>query len=724
MTDRAPSKWSRWILTAICTCLTLDSSLAQPAPKPVKLSLEQLRQMRKQLAHRKRRIIANNDGCDCLYFHKKEKLAAKSFLAQRTTALANTQVDTIAYCTISSGFSFFTHHTKVGTVLTRQSGEYGILPSRRNVSQELIDQGADCLKLVVDYAHEHGMEAFWSMRMNDTHDAAHTPAKPYLLYPPLKVEHLEWLVSDHVKRTRHGRWSSVDYARPEIRDLAFRYLEEVCRNYDVDGIELDFFRHLCYFKSVAMGGNASQEELDLMTGLMQRVRTMTEEVGLERGRPILVAVRVPDSVEFNRGMGFDIERWLQEGLVDILITTCYFRLNPWEYSVELGHKYGVVMYPCLSDSRVRGGSRFKRGSYESYRGRAMNAWAAGADGIHTFNHFNAKSLVFRQCGDPEALRTMKKLYFVTVRDGNPNSWLAGGAKYRALPMLTPSRPKTLSPGKPFQMDIVVGDDFTWAQENGYEPKITCHLEVPTVRQPDEINVKLNGHPLTGGTVTEGWVDYPVPLSCMKRGPNTVELDLSPVIRTSDDEWTMEYDGSAKPPKPWRRDPGSDRTEEKLVDGALFIADRGTVSGDYHYWRFPWGADPSSEIVAETRVKVVSGSSFLIVTDGRAGERLGMWPDHIDLFHNTSLRYDMDTTQDFHVYRVVIKDTDLKVFVDGELRIDAKGKFVARGGYRRNEIAFGAANSGMVGEAYWDYVKARVDSQACKDIVVSVEYEKK
>jgi len=28
-------------------------------------------------------------------------------------------------------------------------------------------------------------------------------------------------------------------------------------------------------------------------------------------------------------MGLDVERWLGEGLVDILITTCYFRLSPW-----------------------------------------------------------------------------------------------------------------------------------------------------------------------------------------------------------------------------------------------------------------------------------------------------------------------------------------------------------------------------------------------------------
>ena len=421
MTYRMAGTASRLLLAAGASVLAASAVSAQAPVGEGKLSLEQLRETRRELAHRPRRIIANNDGCDALYFPRDAEANVENFLAQRTTGLVGSQVDTIAYCTISSGFSHFTHRTEIGTILTRSPAEFGIQPNKRNITQDLIAQGSDPLQSVVEFGHAQGIEVFWSMRMNDTHDVAHTPEKPYLLFPPLKSDHPEWLVGDHVKRTPQGRWSSVDYARPEIRDLAFEFIEEVCRNYDVDGVELDFFRHMCYFSSVAHGGTASQAERDMMTELLRRVRTMTEEVGLQRGRPLLIAVRVADSVGFDRDMGLDIERWLQEGLVDILVTTGYFRLNPWEYSVGLGHRYDVPVHPCLSDSRVRGESRFRRASTESYRGRAMNAWAAGADGIHLFNLFNPSSAVFREVGDPEALATLDKLYFVTVRDGNPNS---------------------------------------------------------------------------------------------------------------------------------------------------------------------------------------------------------------------------------------------------------------------------------------------------------------
>ena len=281
---------------------------------------------------------------------------------------------------------------------------------------------------------------------------------PYFLYPQLKEDHPDWLVGDWKKRTPFGRWSSVDYARPEIRELAHEYVQEVCRDYDIDGIELDFFRHLCYFKSVALGGQATDQQRAMMTGLMRHVRQTTEDIGCRRGRPILVSIRVPDSLDYCRDMGFDIERWLQDGLVDILITTGYFRLNPWSYTVRLAHKHGVTAYPCLSDSRVRGETRFRRASLESYRGRAMNAWAAGADGIHLFNYFDPKAALWQELGDVESLRTLDKLYFVTVRDGNPNAFLANGREYRATPLLTPSHPSPLTVSQAYRTTLTVGDD--------------------------------------------------------------------------------------------------------------------------------------------------------------------------------------------------------------------------------------------------------------------------
>jgi hypothetical protein len=725
----------------LCSALLL--AVLADAPAQDSAALKQLRETRKQLAHKQRRVIFNNDGCDALYLPKGEKLSVEKFLDKRTTPLKGTQVDAIAYCSISSGFSFFTHRTKVGQVLTRQPGDFGIQPTMRNITQELIDLGTDCLQAVVGFAHKNKMECFWSMRMNDTHDAEYRPDKPYLLYPPLKVEHPDWLVGDPIKRSRFGRWSSVDYARPEIRDLAFRFIEEVCQNYDVDGVELDFFRHLCFFKSTAHGSKATQAERDMMTDLMRRVRAMTEAVGLKRGRPILVMVRATDSVEFNRDMGLDVERWLQDGLFDMLVTTCYFRLNPWETSVALGHKYGVSVYPCISDSRVKGEGRFVRGSVESYRGQAAEAWAAGADGIHLFNLFDVfggRSPVFKEVGDPKALRKMDKLYFATVRDGGPERWLIDGAKYRNLPVLTPAYPKNITASKPLSLDIAVGEDFgdkerrfetadspkpavTNRRSLGATPQVTLHLQMPTLRNAGAVRVKLNGHELTGGKLVKDWLDLNVNPAWIKKGANRVEIAVNPKPSASEETWTIAYEADKKPAKPWHRDSGSARTEERLANGTLTIADRGTVAGDYHYYRYPWGADPVGKSVVETRVKVISGLSRVIITNGEAQERLELQPDRIELWSRKTIRHAMDTTKDFHVYRIETQGKDIQVFVDGELRLNAPGAYVKTAA-NRNELCFGASDSTSLGEACWDYVRARVDSQFCQDLVLSVKHPKR
>jgi len=329
-----------WILICgLVVCLATEL-LAQAAPDAFVAK-------RHELAHRQRRIILNDDGCEVPYYPKDLPLTAENLLARRTSPLVGSQVDTLFYCPISSGFSYFTHNTKVGTVL-----EHPLFGSR-NVARELIDQGTDALKMIVDFSHANNLEVFCSMRMNDTHDAAHRPDNPYPLFPPLKEQHPEWLIGTPENRSPHAPWSSVDYTRPEIRDLAFRFIEEVCQNYDVDGVEMDFFRHMAYFKSVGYGGTASGEELGMMTELVRRIRTMADAEGRKRGRPILIAMRVPDSVEYSKAVGLDLERWLSEGLVDLLVGSGYFQLNPWETLVALGHKYNVPVYPSLDESRVR-----------------------------------------------------------------------------------------------------------------------------------------------------------------------------------------------------------------------------------------------------------------------------------------------------------------------------------------------------------------------------------
>jgi hypothetical protein len=488
------------------TDLTSATALAKPA-----------KALREKAAARPRRIIFNNDGNEPVVLCRTPD--PNEFLRLRTSGLAGSHVDTIFYCTWSSGFSLFSHDTRVGQIFNTREAMFS-----NNLAQVMIDQGHDPLRVMVDFCHRHGIELFWSFRVNDTHDSSSRSYGPVMFRAnQLKQEHPEFLLGSKTNRPKHGNWTAVNYSRPEIRDLAFRYVQEVCQNYDVDGIELDFFRHPFFFPSTAGGRECTQAEREDMTGLLRRIRQMADERGAKRGRPILVAVRVPDSVEYCRAIGLDIEHWLAGDLVDLLVGGGYFQLNPWEYSVHLGHRYGVKTYASLDETRVKEkeGARL-RSSLEAYRGRALNVWNAGADGVYLFNFFDPSSSLWRELGDPAVLKGLDRDYFVSTRGTGPRVSLPH-LPFLRLPLLNPDAPVKIAPGNAIQVELNVGENLQESSQGQLPPRLTLRLRFDKLRLPETLTVRLNGITLKNGSFPLPWAEFAVPPSQVRRGTNTVEV---------------------------------------------------------------------------------------------------------------------------------------------------------------------------------------------------------
>ena len=108
--------------------------------------------------------------------------------------------------------------------------------------------------------------------------------------------------------------------------------------------------------------------------------------------------------------------------------------------------------------------------------------------------------------------------------------------------------------------------------------------------------------------------------------------------------------------------------------------------------------------AEARVRLLSGWCAIRCDDGVHTERVEIHADCIQLGSAPSLVHEMDTRGDFHTYRMVIKGEDVKVYVDGLLRLDGTGRYVKPAVNGRNDIGFGSANSPSTGEALWDCVR--------------------
>ena len=138
---------------------------------------------------------------------------------------------------------------------------------------------------------------------------------------------------------------------------------------------------------------------------------VADGVADRRGRPLLIAARVPDSVGYARGVGLDVPGWLQNDLVDLIIGGGYFHLEPWENLAALTKDYGVPAYACLSGSRLCNSVYPEEAvEIEIMRGEALRAWEAGMSGIYTFNRFDPDDAIFRELGDPELLRTLPRTY--------------------------------------------------------------------------------------------------------------------------------------------------------------------------------------------------------------------------------------------------------------------------------------------------------------------------
>lgn len=477
------------------------------------------RAWRRRAADRPRRILFNNDGNDPVTAIKRPSV--EDMLAVRTTALAGTQVDAIFYCTFCAGFGNFTHLTKVGQVHTAKGDRF-----EHNQMEALAAAGVDPLRVMTDFAHKNRMELFWSFRMNDTHDGGVTNGQGPVLFAAnrLKQEHPEYLLGGYREKLKHGSWSGVNYALPEIRELAFRYVEEVCKNYDVDGVELDFFRHPVFFKSTTRGEPATEAEIAGMTELMRRIRTMADAAGRARGRPILIATHVPDSAEYCRAIGLDLARWLADDLLDILVPAGYFQLNDWETSVALGHRHGVKVYPSLDETRLRDEAAVAlRMTDLGYRGRAANVWDSGADGVYLFNFFVPTSPRWRELGDPRGLAALDKDYFASFRGVGA---AAGGnlpfPSYQKIETLNPTRPSTVAPGATASARLRVGEDLAASGK----ATLALRLRFSTAATTPPVTITLNGRTLPLTRIDHDWIECTPAADDVRRGFNDIEVALA------------------------------------------------------------------------------------------------------------------------------------------------------------------------------------------------------
>lgn len=277
-----------------------------------------------------------------------------------------------------------------------------------------VEQGHDPLGVVIDRAREKGLEVFITFRLNEIHNV-HEPDSTILT--PFWHSHPEWrvgklgdkvtdvfmdIIGGSKERPVHpvvASWfpGALNFAVPEVRALRLAELRECCERYPIDGLDLDFQRFPIYFPQ-----DEGREHTGTMTAFVREVRKMTNEVGRERGRPLLLSARVLAKPEQGLAIGLDPATWVREGLLDLITVSHYLR-NDFRLPISQYRK-------LMPDIPLYGSIEVDRDP-EVFRRIARELWQDGVDGVLLFNFFTSREAgreplfeLLNELGDPDKIK--------------------------------------------------------------------------------------------------------------------------------------------------------------------------------------------------------------------------------------------------------------------------------------------------------------------------------
>lgn len=280
--------------------------------------------------------------------------------------------------------------------------------------RQWVADGIDIVGIILQATHKRGKESFYVHRINSLDN----DLGPFAVIP-MKVEHPEWQF--RVPWSTHEHNCCWNFTLTEVHDYVLRNLKEVAERWSFDGIEIDFAR------GTVFPPNQGWVNRDRLTTFMHRLRQCLQEIAAARGRPFLLAARVPDSIMGCHFDGLDVETWVREQLVD-MFTIGVRTLDSDVFAFRrLTSGTHIKLYPAVDEHHASDG--YKQPGIELFRGTAANWYAQGADGVQAFNFTYAPGQPFvgevwqshrqfyLECGSPETLAGRDRTFIVERRGG-------------------------------------------------------------------------------------------------------------------------------------------------------------------------------------------------------------------------------------------------------------------------------------------------------------------
>ncbi len=330
----------------------------------------------------RRRILLNNDMSAS--FSATCSPAARTALeVQRgiesyVDELAAAKIDATATC-LFSGYRTLFPCSVPGTedrlrtpVQEQKSVSSEAMVAFQSRLRPLIEEGGDPVAIQLRRCQELGIEYLACLRMNDRHPGG----------GPFKMQredlHLEDL--QHLGEYRRG----FDFTHEIVRENLLGIAADILRRYDVDGLELDWVRWCRVFPMAVATHRAP-----LLTDFTASVRALLDEAAARRGRDRLtLSVRVPQTLEECRKLGFDLEAWMKTAALDCICPSDFLFTDygtPVEDFAALAKGSKCRVYPSVHPVFAWGDDE-RLMTAENYQALAKSFYHRGADGISAYNY--------------------------------------------------------------------------------------------------------------------------------------------------------------------------------------------------------------------------------------------------------------------------------------------------------------------------------------------------
>ena len=245
------------------------------------------------------------------------------------------------------------------------------------------ERGIDVVEMLVNSTKDYGAEAWLSVRMNDHHypdDIGFNSSLSYNRASEVGV---------------NGSRTYMDHTNEVVQNYYKGYIRELCENYDIDGIELD------YLRSAPVMSKVDAAHIQELNSYVSDLRDTVNEVAAKKGKKIQLSARVYSTPDHNLSSGIDPAQWIADGSIDMLAAEgwyipTYYNIPIEDWRSEINAK-NTDNHPYIllggTDWAVRCDSAAKSGymmwiTLEQLKGFASAMYDRGADGVYFFNHFS------------------------------------------------------------------------------------------------------------------------------------------------------------------------------------------------------------------------------------------------------------------------------------------------------------------------------------------------